>query len=484
MNEVNNINELDSVVVNTASLVPSQYRFRAIALSNIEGNLMLINAVRASGFRQHDSTKPQTLGLDLKLQIETNRNEVAVAFIEAEVPENVRIDYLFQIINVTNQRVIRTYTTDFTPLRSRTYTWIFDGRDFLTHPGERSFAEEGYYIGRIQLRSQGQSTNVFFGEPIRIIHRAARFLVMDGWNSRLGFAIAENMAKRQGVPTSNILEKLILGRSQIIRSHLADDNIKKQIIRRWFLHSGNSNNYADILMVVTQTDNYGKLKSLLDTTSEGFVVFNPLKDSSKLRWINTPRWVLLIASGCLGMHRTNWVKREELEAIVPVSERNRVPESENVLATFHPGAHWLNCIRSTGLRGILGYWGKLPSFEKLQWVVQVFVERLQQGENFLSAWRQANSAVSRQWAVFIRKDTVEDTLQSMSEGLPTSSSNWKYWDEFKSGERFEVVYQETNRFSDAYRSNETPVFHPIYDREVLEEEIPSTFGIYNEDVRI
>lgn len=471
-------------VVHTAGLTMIPYRFRAINLSDINKTLVLRAAVRASGFRHYDSAKPDKLGAHPKNQIETSREETAVAFFEASVPRGDQIEYLLQIVNISNQKVIRTYTPDFSILRSGIYTWVFDGRDFLSRPGQKPLAEEGYYTARIQLRSQGRAATVFFDNPLRVVHRAARFSVIDGWGNGLGDLIAQGIGTSKVLPSSNILEKLKPIENVQIQAFRVENEIEKSDVRRYFRNAGFTGDYADFLIVVVDSDFHGILKVFPETPAKGFVIFDPSTEQRNLRWINTPRWVLMLAPRGLALHVTKWMNRQEFSRIVPDPEGGRELGSDNILATFHPGAYWFNCIRNTGLRGLLGYWGELPSSEELRWVAREFLDVIHKGENFLSAWRQANSAVSRQWAAFVRENASEDSMKSMADGLPTSSSEWRYWDNDQVRKRVEAAYREMNYLSKSYRPNQKPEFHPVYDSEVMEEEIPRVFDIYSDDVRI
>jgi len=183
----------NSSTLRTNNLAHGPQVFRAIRRTGVGLRRMLQDL----GFRQRNPEGPRPyIGDRLKHQIETSRNEVAIAtFTASGVEERGDVDYLFQIVDAKTNKPIRTFTPDFRPLRSRTYTWEFDGRDYLSNLGERPFAEDGFYIGRIQLRLDGEASNILFEHPIRVIRRAARLLAVDGNRGQAALALMGRLTR-------------------------------------------------------------------------------------------------------------------------------------------------------------------------------------------------------------------------------------------------------------------------------------------------
>ena len=471
-----------SCTIQTNSLATGPQVFRVIR----ERRVGLRNLLRDMGFRQRDpDAQPPHIGEYNKHQIETSRNEVAIATFTASGMEDVHnVDYLFQIVHAGTHEPIRTYTPDFTPLRNRTYTWEFDGRDYLSRIGRRPFAEDGLYIGRIQLRSNEQISSILFERPIRVVSRAARLLAMDGNNGDAGLVFTGRLTSIDTrVPVSNIFEQIIRSSdATIVFSRASTTNFRgtQAVFRTARINTDST----QLLFYFGFADPSGRLKAVAGTTAEGLVLFDPLSDRHHLQW-NNVRWLILMAPYCLALNHVKWRTSAETRQIVPTSGHSGIPGATRLLTVFHPGIHWFNAIRNTGLRGILGYWGPVsPDIDEpdIQWTLRMFVTRLEQGQPFITAWRAANSAASISWAAFVRDNATEDSLEQMASGLSVSRSEWRYWDRFHENEDPASVYNDLSRYSSSYRAGVTPEFDPRYDMEALHQGIPDNFDIYNDGI--
>lgn len=298
-------------------------------------------------------------------------------------------------------------------------------------------------------------------------------------------------------------------KSGIIQAWGATTQAQANVIGQVIQLGGYGGFWADILYVSSHAWRHGQLwyhkgggdsgpiLMLADLWSAGF---RPI-------WRNTPRWLIIAGCAVLGLRYSRGLRLDSIERAHLVdwhhdmhgpaaSVPGLTPAKKTVFEIYHPGWAWYQRIfRSSGLRGVLGYWYRSPGGGRDVDIMQDFTGRLVKGETILNAWEAANRRgwfqAEAAWAAMIREGCENDTLATLEDPrLTPAQGAFRYYDRFQRGRELPDAYRYANRLTDSSRVGSVAVqYNGDYDRFAIEElqalsvsPTPANFLEYNDGI--
>jgi hypothetical protein len=400
-------------------------------------------------------------------------------------------------------------------LRQRFDDAVFnDGSD-----SEALFAAGGW------LLIPGWAKDEFMDFAIGFVDRRSvrRFgtLAIDGTTSADGQALARGVARPPSTHYAprNIAEDLqampelapITGtfRNGVVEAGRATTQGQADRIGQLIQLAGAGGNWAALLYVSSHATRHGALYYHPGGGDSGpiLTLANPWEAGFRPVWRNTPSWLVIAGCAVLGLRysrgrgltgseRANLVAWHHDIHGAGVAVPGLTAQKQTLFAVYHPGWGWFDrAFRTSGLRGVLGYWYRSPGGGRDVEIITEFTERLRGGEPFLSAWEAANQRAwfeaAAAWAAMVREGCRSDTLATLEDAaLGPAIGEFRYYDRFQIEQPLPDAFRRANNATGSDRIGGISIaYNEDYDEFAIEELenvspalTPNNFLFYSDSV--
>ena len=369
-----------------------------------------------------------------------------------------------------------------------------DGSD-----SEALYASGGWLLTPAFLKNEAMDFAIGFVDG----RQTNRFstLAIDGTASADGVTVARGLARP---PTTHFAPRNIVAdlatqgtlapiastfRNGIIEAGRADQPAQAALIGQIIRNAGAGGRWADLLYVSSHAwrpgqlwyhrggGNTGPIRMLADVWAPDF----------RVAWRNTPRWLIIAGCAVLGLRVTRGLELDANERTDLVTWHRNIhgsaatipgltQQKRTLFASYHPGWAWYSrAFRSSGVRGVLGYWYRSPGGGRDAEIVESFVAQVSAGRPLLEAWQRANERAwfeaSAAWAAMVRRSCEADTLATLENlTLGAVGEPFLYYDEFQTGREVPEAYAWANRLTERTTLGAVRLqHHPNYDEFAVEE---------------